>query len=102
MDLSKIFVRNMKYYRKSAGLSQEKLAALCDASHSYIRQIECGSRYPSFSFMGKLAAALHIPVAFLFIDKEEEQNYALSQKEKIKTELLEQLAQNVHSAFSKL
>jgi transcriptional regulator with XRE-family HTH domain len=104
MDLNKIFVRNMKKYRKLAGFSQEKLAELCGASHSFIRQIECGSKNPSFGFIGKLAAALQIPVFFLFFDEGDERALGLGfiPKEKIETELIEKLIQSVHFAFSKL
>jgi transcriptional regulator with XRE-family HTH domain len=102
MDLSKVFVRNMKKYRKIAGISQEKLAELCNASHSYIRQIECGSRYPSFSFIGKLASALGIQASFLFSDESDEEKNVVLQKEEIESELIENLAKSVHSAFSRL
>jgi transcriptional regulator with XRE-family HTH domain len=92
----------MKKYRKIAGLSQKKLALLCDASHSYIRQIECGSKFPSFSFLGTLASALNIPVADLFIDESDEKTYGARQKEKVEAELVKDLAKSIHSAFSRL
>jgi transcriptional regulator with XRE-family HTH domain len=104
MDLSKVFVHNMKKYRKLAGLSQKKLAELCGASHSFIRQIECGSKNPSFAFIGKLAAALQIPVSFLFFDEEDERSPGTGtmSKERMESELIEKLAQSVHSVFSRL
>ncbi|MDR2211323.1 MAG: helix-turn-helix domain-containing protein [Spirochaetaceae bacterium] len=101
MDLGKVFVHNMKKYRKLAGLSQEKLASLCGASHSFIRQLECGSKYPSFTFIGKLASALQIPASFLFFGTDDEKNQ-LKQKERIETELVEKIARTVHSALSRL
>jgi transcriptional regulator with XRE-family HTH domain len=102
MDLGKAFVRNMKNHRKRAELSQEKLAELCNASHSYIRQIECGSRYPSFNFIGRLASALNIPVSLLFSDEDDEKNHETVQKENLESELIETIVQDVHSAFSKM
>jgi transcriptional regulator with XRE-family HTH domain len=104
VDLSKVFIHNVKKYRKLAGLSQEKLAGLCGASHSFIRQIECGSKNPSFTFIGKLAAALQIPVSFLFFDEEDKRTPGpgTMSKEKIEAELIEKLAQSVHSVFSRL
>jgi transcriptional regulator with XRE-family HTH domain len=92
----------MKKHRKIAGLSQEKLARLCDASHSYIRQMECGSKFPSFSFLGTLASALNIPVADLFVDENDEKNYGARRKEKVEAELVKDLAEAVHSALSRL
>ncbi|MDR2768709.1 MAG: helix-turn-helix domain-containing protein [Treponema sp.] len=101
MDLSRVFVHNMKKYRRQAGLSQEKLAGLCGASHSFIRQIECGSKNPSFGFIGKLAEALQVPASFLFFDEDDEKTRT-GQKEKIKTELIEKIASAVRSSFSRL
>ncbi|MDR1786612.1 MAG: helix-turn-helix transcriptional regulator [Spirochaetaceae bacterium] len=98
MDLAEIFVGNMKKYRKAAGISQEKLAELCGASHSHIRQIECGSRYPSFGFIKRLSDALQVPAALLFTC----QNEKKPGKEHIEAELAEKVLQNIHSAFEKL
>jgi transcriptional regulator with XRE-family HTH domain len=92
----------MKKYRKMAGISQKKLADLCRISHSHIRQLECGSRTPSFTLLGKLAAALNIPVSFLFSSEEDEKIYSLLKKGEIETELVEKLTENVRVAFSKL
>jgi transcriptional regulator with XRE-family HTH domain len=104
MDLNKVFVQNMKKYRKLAGFSQEKLAELCGASHSFIRQIECGSKKPSFDFIGKLASALQIPVFLLFFDEKDERarGFGFIPKERIEADLIEKLTQSVHSAFSNL
>jgi transcriptional regulator with XRE-family HTH domain len=101
MELGRVFVRNMKRYRKTAAVSQEKLAELCNASHSYIRQIECGSRYPSFHFIEKLAFALNIPASCLFSDESAEKNELLQKKE-IESELNEKIAQCIHSVFFKV
>lgn len=102
MDLGRVFICNMKKYRKLREFSQEKLAALCDASPSFIRQIECGSKYPSFGFIGKLAAALDVPPSLLFTDEEGENRYEQSKKAQIEAELTENMRQLVRSAFSRL
>jgi transcriptional regulator with XRE-family HTH domain len=91
MDLGRIFVFNMKKYRKIAGLSQEKLAVLCEASHSFIRQIECGSRYPSFLFIAKLAKALKIE-AYQLLQSE---NPAADKRED-----LQSFAEDINTAVS--
>jgi len=68
MALNKVFIRNLKKWRKVAGISQEKLAELCQSAHSYIRQIECGNRHPSFAFIEKISNALNVEPYKLFID----------------------------------
>jgi hypothetical protein len=52
--------------------------------------------------LGKLAAALNIPVSFLFSSEEDEKIYSLLKKVEIETELVEKLTENVRVAFSKL
>jgi transcriptional regulator with XRE-family HTH domain len=69
MELQRIFISNMKKWRKTAGLSQEKLAIKCDTAHNYIRQIEAGLRCPSFVFIEKIAAALEVAPFQLFFDE---------------------------------
>ncbi|GAB6391502.1 MAG: helix-turn-helix transcriptional regulator [Treponematales bacterium] len=102
MDLARIFIGNMKKYRKKAGISQEKLAELCESSHSHIRQIECGNRSPSFSFIGKLSAALRVPPSLLFADEKGENAHETLKKEQIETELAANVLKNIHAAFARL
>jgi transcriptional regulator with XRE-family HTH domain len=85
----------MKKYRKREGLSQEKLAELCGASHSYIRQLECGSKQPSFGFIDRLATALNTTPSLL-LDEE------TRDKDEIEAALLKDLCQDIHTAFSRL
>jgi transcriptional regulator with XRE-family HTH domain len=69
MDINRIFISNMKKWRKNRGISQKTLAEQCAASHTYIRQIESGARTPSFAFIGKLAESLKIEAYQLFYDE---------------------------------
>jgi len=69
MDLTHVFVQNLKKWRKNAGFSQKTLAQRCSAAHSYIRQIESGTGHPSFAFIEKLANALDIEPYQLFYDE---------------------------------
>jgi transcriptional regulator with XRE-family HTH domain len=69
MALQEIFRINMKKHRKLAGFTQEKLAELCETDASYIRQIELGRRFPSVSYIEKIAAALNIAPYLLFYDE---------------------------------
>jgi hypothetical protein len=52
--------------------------------------------------MGKLASALGIQASFLFSDEDDEENNVTVQKEEIESDLIENLAKSVHSAFSRL
>ena len=102
MGVNKVFIRNVKKFRKNAGISQEKLAELCQSAHSYIRQIECGSRYPSFLFIEKLAAALNVAPYLLFYD-EEMDKFGISDKLSVsETELLEIVSKDIHRTFDNL
>jgi len=69
MDLTHIFVLNLKKWRKNMGFSQKTLAERCNAAHSYIRQIESGKGHPSFAFIEKLANALNIEPYKLFYNE---------------------------------
>ncbi|MCL2764496.1 MAG: helix-turn-helix transcriptional regulator [Treponema sp.] len=97
MALQKIFMTNMKKYRKQAGLTQEKLAEACNTDPCYIRQIETGRRCPSFEYVERIANALGIAPHRLFydeIDAENDEfiNLFMEQKQKIKTMLVENIS----------
>jgi transcriptional regulator with XRE-family HTH domain len=68
MALQDIFRGNLRKYRKQAALTQEKLAELCDTDPVYIRQIEIGRRFPSVSYIERIASALKIAPYLLFYD----------------------------------
>ena len=102
MGVNKVFVRNIKKWRKNAGISQKRLAELCDSAHSYIRQIECGSRSPSFAFIEKLAGALNIAPYLLFYDEKMNKIDSLEKITKAEKELIAAISGNIHKAFDKL
>jgi len=66
----KIFVFNMKKYRKKRQLSQMKLAEMLNTSTSYIGEIEINRKIPSLDMVEKIACALKIEPFRLFIDDE--------------------------------
>ena len=68
MDIMKIFVFNMKKYRKKRQFSQEKLAEMLNTSTSYIGEIEINRKIPSLEMVEKIANALEIEPFRLFID----------------------------------
>jgi transcriptional regulator with XRE-family HTH domain len=68
MEMMKIFVFNMKKYRKKGGLSQMKLAEILNTSTSYIGEIEINRKIPSMEMVEKIAKALNIEPFRLFIE----------------------------------
>jgi transcriptional regulator with XRE-family HTH domain len=69
MGLKRIFIPNLKSFRKIEKISQMKLAEKCDTDASYIGQIEMGIRFPSMELIEKIARALKIePYRFFMED----------------------------------
>ena len=103
MDLTQLFIQNLKKWRKNRGFSQKKLAELCNAAHSYIRQIESGKGHPSFVFTEKLAKALNIePYRLFYEETTAESSAKLKKRHLIKKDFLEKAAQEFDAAFNKL
>ena len=57
-----IFRKNIKFYRKELGLTQDKLSELSGISSDYLSEIERGKKTPSFKKIDLLANALKIEV----------------------------------------
>lgn len=66
-DYRKEFISNLKYYRKERGITQEKLAELCNVATSTIGCIESSQQYPSFELLFRMADVLEIHPANLFL-----------------------------------
>ena len=66
-DLKAEFVSNLIYYRTKKGLSQLELSGICDCGKSTISGIESGKTFPSFDLIFRLAYALEIHPADLFL-----------------------------------
>lgn len=71
MDIVKVFGTNLKKYRTAEGLSQEKLAELCEMHRTYISAIECFRRSISLENIQRIADALEIAPYLLLIDPSE-------------------------------
>jgi transcriptional regulator with XRE-family HTH domain len=71
MDLKSIFIGNLKKFRNYRGLSQMKLAELCDTAVNYIGEIEIGRRFPSLKLIERIAQVLEIAPYRFFIDDSE-------------------------------
>jgi transcriptional regulator with XRE-family HTH domain len=54
----KILGKNLKAQRKDCGLTQERLAELCEFDPTYISLIERGKRNPAFLSLVKIAKHL--------------------------------------------
>ena len=61
-----VFAANMRRLRVARGLSQERLASLARLHPNYISSVERRERNISIDNIGKIAAALSIPISSLF------------------------------------
>ena len=61
------FVENLIFYRNQKELSQLELSGICDCGKSTISGIEAGKTFPSFDLIYRLADALEIHPADLFL-----------------------------------
>ena len=61
------FAENLIFYRNLNGLSQLELSGICDCGKSTISGIEAGKTTPSFDLIRRLAEALGIHPADLFL-----------------------------------
>lgn len=61
------FIANLIYYRELRGYTQSVLAGLCDRTKGNIGVIESGKSAPSFEMIIKIAYALQIHPADLFL-----------------------------------
>jgi len=104
MDLSRIFIQNMKKWRKVAGLSQKELAEKCGTGHSYIRQLESGVGYPSFAFIGKIAEALEIEPYQLLYNESMQSGQSARAKHiaSIQKKLVDTVTDDIQAAFDEL
>ncbi|MCK9583056.1 MAG: helix-turn-helix domain-containing protein [Endomicrobiales bacterium] len=81
-DIYKLLGVNIRYFRKAAGFSQEKLAELGGFSTAFIGQLERGHNKASLATVEKLAGALGINSTALLsgIKQKQQVKYSLSSK----------------------
>lgn len=99
MTIQKLFITNLKIYRKTRGLSQLKLAEQCDSSQTYIAEIEAGKKFPSPGMIERIAAALDLESYFLFQNTPPEtggRKRPLSPSQKL------EITGKIHSAVEKI
>ena len=92
-----IFIENLKFYRSKRNISQSKLAELCGCATPTIGCIESARQFPSFELLFKMADALEINPADLFLRNASET--VLQMKKVLKTELIPQITTFVDSRF---
>ena len=61
------FIENLIFYRTQKGMSQLELSGICECSKSTISGIESRKNFPSFDLILKIAYALEIHPADLFL-----------------------------------
>lgn len=62
MSVRQDFARNLRKIRQSQGISQEKLADLCDLHRTYVSSVERGERNIAVDNMERLAIALGVDI----------------------------------------
>lgn len=80
-DYFSVFRQNMKYYREARKLNQSELAIQADSSNGNIGNIEAGTSKPSFEMIIRIASALKVHPADLFLRD------ASQSRQKIKKEI---------------
>lgn len=73
MSLLSVFASNVKHYRLTKNLSQEKLAELSGLHRTYISAVERQQRNISIENIEAVAKALNVEAYKLFIEREGEQ-----------------------------
>ena len=89
--LRDIFIRNLKFYRKKCGLSQEKLSYAINMSMNYINQLENKNSFPPPEIIDKISEVLKIQPAKLFDETQSPDNIIASDR----TAFANELAQNI-------
>ena len=71
MDVKKTFGKNLKAYRKKAGLTQEKLSEILKITPKHLSVIENGVNFVSAELIEKASEALGVSAASFFYDEKE-------------------------------
>ncbi|MFQ5852699.1 MAG: helix-turn-helix domain-containing protein [Candidatus Binatia bacterium] len=70
MDIAQAFGKNVKRLREQRNWSQEQLAERSGLHRTYISGIERGARNPTILIAAKLAQALNVHPADLFVGEQ--------------------------------
>jgi transcriptional regulator with XRE-family HTH domain len=102
MDLKKIFVANLKKFRNYRGISQMKLAELCNTATNYIGEIEIGRRFPSLKLIEKIGQVLETEPYRFFIDGSEKKLSELDETIDFLAGLPDDVRLNIINRISKM
>ena len=93
------FVDNLIFYRTKKNMSQLELSGICECAKSTISGIESRKNYPSFELILKIAYALEITPADLFVrDSSKNEKEIRAHIEHILSEGLKELLDKEFSA----
>lgn len=70
-ELQKVFISNLKRFRKAKGLSQARLAELCTISAGFVGEIEVGRSFPSVKTLEKFSQILEVKPFEFFVDPDD-------------------------------
>lgn len=91
------FIANLIFYRTQKGLSQLELSGICECAKSTIGGIESRKNFPSFELILKIAYALEIHPADLFLRNAS--TAALNAKDKLRSKLLPEIEGFIEREF---
>lgn len=101
MTTQKIFINNLKKYRKQAGYTQAQLAVLIDKSFNYINGIECGVSFPPPDVIDKISEILKIKPFQLFDENGSVRNIVSSDRETFITDLSKKIITTIEPKIQK-
>jgi transcriptional regulator with XRE-family HTH domain len=93
-----IFIRNLRFLRTKAELSQLKFSELIEITPNYLNAVENGKYFPSPEVIDRICKVLEILPYQLFL---EEQTFSNSEKTQT-IQLISKLKQSVSSEFEKI
>jgi transcriptional regulator with XRE-family HTH domain len=105
-DVQTLLASNLKKYRKIIGLSQAALAEKVNCSTTFIGNIEIKKRFPSPQYINRIAKALGVKPAALFVEENDpkggdsEAIAHLSDRQKRKVQLEKAVIKAISRAFS--
>ena len=99
--LRDIFIRNLKFYRKKSGLSQEKLSYAINMSMNYINQLENKNSFPPPEIIDKISEVLKIQSAKLFDETQSPSNIIANDRTAFANELAANIQERLKSDILK-
>ena len=78
--IQEIFIKNLRYYRNTAGFSQLAFSEKIGLSPNYLNAVENGKNFPSTEVIQKMIDALNIMPYQLFLEEPKSENQADSRE----------------------